>query len=306
MPSVMTAIADIINPEVLGDQVSAKFPSYLVLGATNAVSVDGSFPMGSPGTEFKIPFWKRVNGFASMTEGTALLTNKVTADAEFATVQRAGAAYEVYDTAQLVSMADPVAEIGNQIARRAAEYIDNALTLMCDKTPNTSDITAVSAGTMTVDAISNALIGGLGDQFAGMIANGHVIMHSKVMGDLMKLGLIQNLYQAGINVVQSGMIPGILGMPIIVSDRVTSPTVASTTAASAYSTYHTYVVGPEVLGLFYQRNVKVEFDRDILLQADIVAATVHFAPHLFGYDSKTSAVKAEDNKSIRVLRILSK
>lgn len=306
MPSYYTAIADVINPEVLGDQVSAKFPTHLVLGSTNAVSVDSSFPMGSPGTEFKIPFWKRVTGFSSMSEGSALSTNKVSADAEFATVQRAGAAYEVYDTAALVSKADPVGEISSQIARRAAEFVDGALVLMCDKTPNTTDITGVSSGTMTVDAITNSLISGLGDQFAGMTSSGYVVMHSKVMGDLMKLGLIQNLYQAGIDVVKTGMIPGILGMPIIVSDRVTAPVVASTTAAAAYSTYHTYIVGPETLGLFYQRNVKVEFDRDVLLQADIIVATVHFAPHLYGYDSKTSAVKAEDNRQIRVTRILSK
>jgi hypothetical protein len=132
-----------------------------------------------------------------------------------------------------------------------------------------------------------------------MIGGGALIMHSKVYGDLLKLDAIQNQYQSGMNVLQTGMIPTLLGMPIYLSDRVT------TTTVSAVTSYQTYVVGPGALALFYQRPVKVEFDRDILLQADVVAATVHFAPHLFGYDDKTSAVKAEDNKSIHVVSIKS-
>src|SRR5579859_5401536 len=121
-----TAISDIINPEVLTDQISAKFPDMLVLGNTNLVEIDTTVPLGSPGSQFKMPFWKRIGAFGSLTEGTAMTPGKIQAAAEFATVQRAGGAYEVYDTAQLVSKADPVSEVANQIGRRAAEYIDNA------------------------------------------------------------------------------------------------------------------------------------------------------------------------------------
>lgn len=295
-----TAISDIINPEVMRDQISAKFPDHLVLANTPLVVTSGDFPMGSPGTEFKIPFWKRINGFSSLTEGQAMTPNKIQAEAEYATVQRAGAAYEVYDTAQLVSMADPMTEIANQISRRAAEYIDAALVARLDKTPNTSDTRAVGSGTLTVDALITALVSTLGDNHQGMIAGGAIIMHSKPYGDLMKLGVIQNQYQSGMNVVAGGMIPTLLGMPVILSDRVTTATVSSVL------NYNTYVVGPEALGLFYQRDVNVEFDRDIYLQADAIAATVHFAPHLFGYDSKTDAVVAQDNKSIHAVLVKSK
>lgn len=295
-----TAIADIINPEVLGDQISAKFPTNLVLAGSGIAIKSDQFPLGTPGTEFKIPFWKRMTGLAALQEGTAMSTNKVTADAEYAIVQRAGQAYEVYDTATLVSMADPMSEISNQLSRLVAEYLDSALVTMCNLTPNTSDITGVSAGTMTVDAITDCLISKFGDQHAKLISGGALIMHSKVFGDLLKLNVIQNQYQSGMDVIRTGLIPTLLGMPIVLSDRVTTATVSSTL------NYNTYVVGPESLGLFFQRNVKVEFDRDILKSSDIIAATVHFAPHLFGYDSKTSAVKAEDNRSITVAMIKSK
>lgn len=300
-----TTISDIINPEVLADQITAKFPDQLVLGNTNLVEVDSTFPLGSPGTKFKLPFWKRIAAFGDMTEGTALTPGNITTGAEFTTVVRGGAAFEVLDTSELVSKADPVGEIAGQLARRAAEYIDAKLVLQLENTPNTFDQTngAVQTnanGTVDLNAVITALIGTLGDNHQRLVAGGALIMHSKVYGDLLKTGVIQNQYQSGMDVVKTGLIPTLLGMPILQSDLVTAVNVSGTL------NYHTYIVGPGSLALFYQRQVMVEFDRDILLQADVIASTVHFAPHLFGWDDNTTAVVAEQNKSIHVVRINSK
>jgi hypothetical protein len=244
-----------------------------------------------------MPFWNRIGAFASLTEGTAMTPGKITTGSEYCTVQRAGAAYEVYDTASLVSKADPVGEIAAQLARRAAEYIDAALVTEAEKTPNTHDQTGETSKTLDQDVISHSMISTLGDNYAKLLQGGAVIMHSKVYGDLLKVDAIQNQYQSGMDVIRTGVIPTVMGLPIIVSDLVTTATV------SEVLNYNTYIIGPGALALFYQRNVKVEFDRDILLQADVIAATVHFAPHLFGYDDKTSAVVAEQNKSIHVVKI---
>jgi hypothetical protein len=291
----VTQISDIINPEVLGDQVSAKFPDMLVLGNSSLVEVDTEFPLGSPGTQFKMPFWKRIGAFGSMTEGAALTPGKITADAEFAIVQRAGAAYEVYDTAALVSKSDPVGEVADQIARRAAEFVDNAIVVTgCDATPNVSD---ASTGTITVNTVIAALLK-LGDNYSKLLAGGALIMHSKVYGDLVQLGVIQNQYQSGMDFLKTGVVPTLLGLPIMISDRVTQVTVSSVVH------YNTYIVGPGALALFYQRAVRVEFDRDILYQADIIAATVHFAPHLFGWDDVSNTQKAEQAKSIHVVKLI--
>lgn len=289
----VTAIADIINPEVLADQISAKFPDMLVLGNTSLVEIDSTFPLGSPGTVFKLPFWKRIGAFGSLTEGTAMTPGKVQATAEYAVVQRAGAAYEVYDTAQLVSKADPVSEIASQVGRRAAEYIDNQLVVEANKTPNVSTVGTVLDQNVVVTAITTTL----GDNYAKLQAGGMLIMHSKVMGDLLKTGAIQNQYQSGMDVIRTGQIPTLLGMPIIVSDLVTTNTVSSVLH------YNTYVIAPASLALFYQRQVMVEFDRDILLQADVIAASAHFSPHLYGYDDQGGSVVAEQNKTIRVVLI---
>jgi hypothetical protein len=300
-----TAITDIINPEVLADQISAKFPDFLVLGNSNLVEVDSTFPLGSPGTRFKMPFWKRIGAFTDLTEGTAMTPGKITASAENATVVRGGQSLQILDTSELVSKADPVGEVAGQLARRAAEYIDQKLVSQLELTPNTFDQTNAGAqsnvaGTLDQNALIRAMVGTLGDNHMALVKGGSIIMHSKVYGDLLQTGAIQNQYQSGLDVIRSGTLATILGLPIILSDRATINSVSGT------NQYHSYIVGPGALGLFYQRQVMTEFDRDILLQADVIASTVHFAPHLFGYDDVTSAVVAEQNKSIHVVTVNSK
>lgn len=297
-----TSLSDIINPEVLGSQVSAKFPDRMVLANTNLVEINSEFPLGVPGTRFKMPFWKRIGAFAALTEGTAMTPGKIQATAENATVQRAGGAFAVDDVSELVSKADPVSEIADQIARRAAEYIDAALVGQLELTPNVFDQTGANhtnAGlTMDQNAIIRSMLS-LGDNYGALVNGGRLIMHSKVYGDLIQLGAIQNQYQSGMDVLKTGMVPTLLGLPIEISDLVT------TTTTSGVITYHTYIVGVGSLALIYQRQVMTEFDRDILMQNDIIASTCHFAPHLYGYDDVTSAIVYEQNKSIHVVKITS-
>lgn len=289
-----TAIADIIDPEVLADQISAKFPDKLVLGGSGIVEVDTTFKLGSPGTKFTIPFWKRIAAFEALTEGTPMTPGKIGTDSEECTVQRAGSSFEVYDTAPLVSKSDPMTEISDQLARRAAEYIDSALVVEAQKTPNVSDITGGAESLVEASDVITAMLL-LGDNHASLLNGGVAIMHSKVYGDLLKSDDLQNVGISGNDILKTGRLGTICGFPIILSDRVTQ------TSASSRLIYNLYLVGPGALALFYQRNVKTEFDRDILLQADVVASTVHFAPHLFGYDDGTTAVVAEDSKSIHVV-----
>lgn len=295
-----TTISNIIDPEVLADQIAAKYPDKLVLGQSSLVAVNSTFPLGSPGTKFKIPFWKRMGTFGALTEGTAMTPTNITTGAEYATVLRAGAAYEVYDTAALVSMADPTAEISDQVSRRAAEYIDGKLVVEAEKSPNLHDISGTGAGTYKEDTTITAMTKYLGDNYQDLLNGGVIFMHSKVYNDLIITGAISNQYQSGNDVLRTGVLPTISGMPIVLSDRVTKTTVSSV------DYYNSYIIGPEALGLFYQRQVQVEFDRDILLSADVIAATVHFAPHLFGYDDNGSSVVAEDNKSIHVVVVKTK
>jgi hypothetical protein len=300
----ITQIADVVVPEILGDQVSAKFPDMLVIGNTNLVDVNPEFPLGTPGTQQKLPFYKRIGGFSALSEGVAMVPGKITTGSEYLTVLRAGSAFAVEDTAELVSESDPTAAIASQIGRRCSEYIDGSLVTQIEHSPNgfdqtNSGVQTNSNGTIDQNAIINAIMT-LGDNYEALLGGGRIIMHSKVYNDLLKLGAIQNQYQSGMDVLKTGTIPTIWGIPIQTSDRVTT-----TVDSASKVTYHSYIVGPGALMLGYQRKCLVEFDRDILLQATVIASTVHFAPHLYGWDDKTSAVVAEQNKSIHAVVVKS-
>jgi hypothetical protein len=285
--------------EVLADQIVARFPDLLVFGNSNLVEVDTTFALGSPGTVFKMPFWKRIGAFAAISEGTAMTPGKITTGAEYAVVQRAGGAFEVYDTASLVSKADPIDEISRQIARRAAEFIDNSLVTEFQKTPNAYDQSVVGGGLMDQNALIKGMVTTLGDNYGKVLQGGAYVCHSKVFGDLVQTAAIQNQYQSGFDVIRTGMIPTLMGLPVIVSDL-------CTVTSGSPNTYQSYVVGPGALALFYQRQVQVEFDRDILLQADVIAASVHFSSHLFGWDDQGNAQAAEQAKSIHAINFKSK
>ena len=228
-----------------------------------------------------------------------MTTGRIQAAAEFATVQRAGIALAVYDTAELVSKADPTAEIASQFGRRTAEFIDNQLMLEAAKSPNTTNITGVGSGIWDQNTGITAMIAGLGDNYAKMLGAGRYIMHSKVLGDLLKTGAIQNQYQSGMDTLKTGMLPYLNGVLISVSDLVT------VTVVSGVPHYTTFIVGPDALSLMYQRNVLVEFDRDILLRADIMTCSVDFAAHLEGWDDQGNALAAEQAKSVHVVTVVS-
>jgi hypothetical protein len=125
-------------------------------------------------------------------------------------------------------------------------------------------------------------------------------MHSKVYGDLLKLGAVQSNYTSNLDLIKSGVVQTIMGLPVELSDRVTSTTVSGVTK------YNTYIVGPGSLGLFYQRDLFVEMDRDILTKQTIISADMHFAPHLFGVDDVSSTLVAEDAKSVGVVKLVTK
>src|SRR6185437_2843195 len=236
----ITQIGDIINPEVLADQIAAKFPDMLVLGNTELVEVDTTFPLGAPGTQFKIPSWKRIGAFADLTEGTAMTPGKIQTFAEFSIVQRGGVALEVEDTAALVSKSDPVGEISDQLARRAAEYIDAKLVARVNTTPNTYAQwslqvppikgTPDTSGTLNQNALIAALVTTIGDNYGKLVSGGAIICHPKVYGDLVQTGAIQNQYQSGLDVISTRVILTLMGLPIFISDLVTTSTISAATA----------------------------------------------------------------------------
>jgi len=72
-----------------------------------------------------------------------------------------------------------------------------------------------------------------------------------------------------------GRMPRILGYPVGVSDRV------APAAGVTPSKYTSMLLKPGALALWYNGQPRIESDRDILADADVMAIHVYFAVHRY-------------------------
>ncbi len=270
MPSTLRN--DMFVPEVATEVASAEFPNELALGFAGSPFVQvlpGVEAIGDEGDVIKFPRYDVLGDFDAMSEDTALTPEKLKTSMDMAVVQAAGKAVEVTDFATLASRGDPSQEVGKQVPTLATRYIDKKLVDEAETTTLSSTFTQTIAWEIFVDAI----ITNWGDRAMQMV--GGLVVHSKVMGDIMKLPEFKRADQLG----QAGsIITGFIGAfgayPVFVSDRLTVD-------SSTPKNYTNLILKRGALGLMFQRQLLVERDRDILKKNWVIAADVRFAVHLF-------------------------
>lgn len=116
-----TVLSDIINPQVMGDMISAKIASRIVVAPF--AKVDTTL-QGVPGNTITVPQYAYIGDAADVAEGIACGTTKLTATSAPVTVKKAMKAVELTDEAVLSGYGDPVGETNNQLAKSVAAKID--------------------------------------------------------------------------------------------------------------------------------------------------------------------------------------
>ncbi len=267
-----TLKADQFVPEVATAVATAEFSSKLALGFPGSPFV-GVLPavdnIGDEGDTMKFPRYMPLGEFGALTEDTAMTPEKLKTAMDMAVIQAGGKAVEITDFASLAGRGDPSSEVGSQVSTLAARYIDAALVDEGETTTLASTVSQTFSWEIFVDAI----IDKWGDKAMEMV--GGLVIHSKVMGDIMKLPEFKRADQLGqLGSVLVGFI-GMLGTyPVFVSDRLTVTT-------GTPNTYTNMILKRGALGLLFQRTLLVERDRDILKKNWVIAADVRFAVHLF-------------------------
>lgn len=274
-----THLEDVFDPEVASATATAEFPNALALNFPGAPFV-APFPPETQmeeGSRVRFPRWKPIGSFSDFGQGDTLSTEKMKTEQDMATVIGGGKAVEIDDWADLSSRGDPSEEAGRQYARRAAEYVDDKLIAEAETTPLSSDYDQELTWDVWVDAIINHW----GDESFENI--GAVIVHSSQMGTLMKLDQFtkaNELGEDGGTSVLNGFIGRLGRYPVFVSDRLTVDT------SGSVNKYSALVLKTGALGLRFQRTLLVERDRDVLNKSWVLAADVHFAPHLMFADPR--------------------
>ena len=260
-----TTTSNVIIPEVLAAMIAAEIPGQLALAGSDAVTVLDNLK-GGPGNTIKIPRWGTIGDFTEVAEGNAMPVVNIAATAATATVKKFARGVEVTDEALLASYDDPLKEVARQFARYAARAADRELITAAE----TSTLLHTASGTITLNDIVDA-IGKWND--ASVNISG-LVVHSKVYRDLIKLAEFKTLTQKADSVIEKGVVGMVYGVPIRVSDAIT-------TVAGSPNTYRNLLLKKGALGLWYQRNMNVETERDTIKRTTVITADSIFATAMF-------------------------
>lgn len=128
MANQTTMLAELINPQVMADMISAKVPSKLVVAPFAKVDTTLS---GIPGDTITVPQYAYIGDAEDIAEGIAAETVKLTTSTTTVKVKKAMKAVELTDEAVLSGYGNPIGETNNQLAKAIASKVDtDAMTVL--------------------------------------------------------------------------------------------------------------------------------------------------------------------------------
>lgn len=109
----VTKLANLINPQVMADIISAKITDAIVV--TPFAKVDNTLE-GQPGSKISVPRYDYIGDAADVAEGVDIGDSQLTADVEEYEVKKAAKGVTITDEAVLSAYGNPVGEITSQLA----------------------------------------------------------------------------------------------------------------------------------------------------------------------------------------------
>ena len=118
----VTKIAQMINPEVMGDMINAKIEAQLKL--TPYAKVDTTL-VGVPGDTKTVPSWNYIGDAEDVAEGVEVTPTQMTASSTTFTIKKAMKSVSITQEAINSGYGDPVGQAGSQLAKSIAGKVDN-------------------------------------------------------------------------------------------------------------------------------------------------------------------------------------
>ena len=245
-----TKIADLINPQVLADMISAELPNAIAFAP---LAVVGTKLEGRAGNTLTLPKFGYIGDASEVAEGDDIPIAKMTTSETEVTIKKAGKGVELTDEAVLNGYGDNVGEAKSQIVMSLANKMDNDL-LTALKTASLASSNAMTvAGLLTAKAKFGEKI----NQPSVLVINS--TNYAKIATEIVSL---ENTDK----VLMDGVVGKIGGMQVSISDKLTAT--------------EFYIVAKGALGLEYKRRVLVETDRDIISKTNVITGDVHYAAYL--------------------------
>lgn len=265
-----TKLAQMVNPEVMADMVSAKLPKLLKF--TPLAYVERTL-VGQAGNTLTVPKWVYSGDAKDIAEGVAIEPDQLTTDKATMTIKKAGKGIKITDEAILSGAGDVIGQATQQIALAIAAKIDDDLVAEAKKATQ-----FVAEAPTTGDALDKALAVFADEEDARYVALINPEDAIALRKDTAKEWVRGS--EIGANIVVSGTFGEAHGVQIVRTKKVekgkgflvkVSATETDTDDVSKYGAF--------VLNL--KRDVAIETDRDILTKETVITGDEHYGVYLY-------------------------
>lgn len=273
--TTMTKIANLVNPQVMADMISAELPKKIKVSPL--ATIDRTLE-GQPGNTITVPSYAYIGDAKDVAEGVAIDITQMTTSTKQATVKKAGKGVEISDEAVLSGYGDPVGEANRQLLMSIASKIDDDCMKKLNEASLTHDLSVASI--ISYEGIVDAV-----DKFEEEDYEPKVIfVHPKQVTQLRKDPNFLSLDKYPVPVIMNGVIGSIAGCQVVVSKRVDD----------SASMYKCPIVKAGALTIYMKRGAAVESDRDILKKTTVITADEHYTVALSD-ESKVVLVKFKES-----------
>lgn len=265
-----TKIAQLVNPEVLADMVSAKLPKMIKFTPLAYVERD---LVGQPGNTVTVAKWVYSGDAKDITEGEAIVPDQLTTDKSTMTIKKAGKGVEVTDEALLSGYGDPLGQAAHQISLAIANKVDNDLVVEAKKATQYIDDAPTTGA-----ALDKALAVFEDEEDARYVALVNPKDAIDLRADTVKEWVRGS--EIGANIVVSGTFGETHGVQIVRSKKVEKgkgflvKVSAVETDTDDVAKYGAFVIN-------LKRDVAVETDRDILKKTTVITGDEHYGVYLY-------------------------
>lgn len=265
-----TKIAQMVNPEVMADMVSAKLPKMIKF--TPLAYVEREL-VGQPGNTLTVPKWEYSGDAKDIEEGEAITPDQLTTKKSTMTIKKAGKGIELTDEAVLSGFGDPIGQATHQIALAIANKVDNDLVEEAKKATQ-----FVAEAPTTGDALDKALAVFADEEDALYVAIINPADAIELRKDTAKEWVRGS--EIGANIVVSGTFGEAHGVQIVRSKKVDKgkgflvKVSAVETDTDDVAKYGAFVIN-------LKRDVAIETDRDILKKTTVITGDEHYGVYLY-------------------------
>lgn len=258
LPAGVTGIADLFDPEVVGDLINKKLIDAIRF--TPLALVDDTLE-GQPGSKVKLPSFNYVGSAEKVAEDEDLPIKKLTQTEEEVEIMEYGLGIEITDRGAVMGFGDPLDEAARQITIAVADGVESSI---IDAASTTASLVGTSTATKVTDRIAEDL------ELFGEEIDGEkvLVVPPKVHTALRKSSDWIPNTQMGADIIVKGTVGMIYGCQIVTSNRLKTKNEG-------------FIIKPGALAIISKRNTLVEFDRDILGRKTLITGSKMFAPYVY-------------------------